>query len=49
MHQQQIELTFKDEETCWITLYVPNDRDDEEYIDEWVYKYFPESVEWDFC
>ena len=48
MHQRHIELSFPNWTSCWITINVPNNMDDEEFIDNWIYTYFPEDVAWEF-
>lgn len=52
MHQRTIEVVnlyeVGNENTVYITLYVPDNVDDEEYIDIWVNEHFNGSFDWDF-
>lgn len=52
MHERTIEIVniheIGNENTVFVTLYVPDDVDDEEYIDVWVSEHFNGDYDWDF-
>ena len=51
MHERTFQVEYresKEEDFAIITLYIPDDVDDEEYIDVWVSEHLKGSYDWEF-